>query len=451
MTKSEKEQTPLIGQEAEQQPAAIPEAEAAKITFPWSRRRFLQGIATGLGAVVSAACWGNDPATPTPTARPVPTWTATGQPNSPISPISPLGTPTANEVYLPLVANQPGEVAEVVLPEPTATPLPPTPTPTPAATPFPAGPPSKLGLFVARNSPQLFDLLATKAVTVVKTLELDGGFAAQIKSTSPRTLLIGRIDLPQLELNTLDPIPAAKDFVNRLMPIADDPARRAYFDGWEAYNEPVAGSDDEMKRLGDFEAERTRLLAERGLRSVVGNFATGTPALEQWKFFLPAVQAVKEHNGWLGLHEYGAPTIYFLTSRENQGRYPGVSPEDTGWHALRYRQVYQQILQPAGLVVPLIFTELGIDGHVQNDRPGPREARGWQDFQQYWSENGYGLWGPGAYVEQLVWFDNAMRQNDYVVGGCIFALAASAGWERYDILGPAAGVLQQYLSVHAPA
>ncbi len=74
---------------------------------------------------------------------------------------------------------------------------------------------------------------------------------------------------------------------------------------------------------------------------------------------------------------------------------------------------------------------------------------GWQHFQQYWGENGYGIWGPGAYVEQLVWYDEAMRQNDYVVGGCIYALAASSGWESYDILGTAA-VLQQYLSVHAP-
>lgn len=29
------------------------------------------------------------------------------------------------------------------------------------------------------------------------------------------------------------------------------------------------------------------------------------------------------------------------------------------------------------------------------------------------AENGYGLWGPGAYVEQLVWYDEAMRQDSY--------------------------------------
>lgn len=413
---------------------------------PLSRRRFLQGLASSAGSMVVAACWGSD--SPTATPRSVATWTPTAQP---VSPLSPLSTPGLNKVYLPYVANEGVEEALVQLPEPTATAVPPPPTPTPVATPFPPGPPSKLGLFVGRNLPQIFDVLSSQGVSVVKTLELDPTFAKDIKSKSPQTLLIGRIDLPQIQLATLDPIAAAQDFVNRLLPIAEDERRRPYFDGWEAYNEPVAGNDDEMKRYGDFEAERTRLLGERGIRSVVGNFATGTPALEQWQYFFPALQAVQEHNGWLGLHEYGAPTIYFLSTRDGQSTHPEVTPADSGWHTLRYRKVYNQILQPAGLAVPLIFTELGIDGLVQNDRGGPANGRGWQDFQQYWAENGYGHWGPGAYIEQLVWYDNAMRQNDYVVGGCIFALAATAGWHSYDIMGPAAGVLQQYLTVHARA
>jgi hypothetical protein len=305
-----------------------------------------------------------------------------------------------------------------------------------------------LGLFVARNHPQIFEVLASGGATVVKTLELDGGFAEQIKQTSPGIRLIGRLSLPQMELGSLDPVSAASAFVEELLPVAEDSRRRAYFDGWEAYNEPVPNNADEMKRLADFEAERTQLLAERGIRSVIGNFGTGQPPLELWEHFLPAVQAAQENDGWLGLHEYSAPTMYYLSTRENQGRYPGVGPEDTGWLTLRYRQVYRQILIPNGLEIPLVMTELGIDGYVSN-RPGPPDALGWQHFQDYWAQNGYGLWGPGAYIEQLVWYDEAMRQDDYVIGGCIYAMAASQGWESYDILGPAAAVLQQYLSVHA--
>ncbi|MCB0114793.1 MAG: hypothetical protein KDD84_11915, partial [Caldilineaceae bacterium] len=235
-------------------------------------------------------------------------------------------------------------------------------------------------------------------------------------------------------------------------PYADDPARKGWFDAWEAYNEPVAGNAEEMKRLADFEAERTRLLAAYGIRSIVGNFGTGQPPLELWEHFLPAVQAAQQHDGWLGLHEYAAPTIYFLSTRADQGRYPGVSAGDTGWLTLRYRQVYNQILKPNGLAIPLIMTELGVDGLVRAGRPGPQEARGWQHFQEYWAQNGYGLWGPGAYVEQLVWYDMAMQQDDYVIGGCIYGLGTSNEWVSYDIGStPVIGVMAQYLGVHKPA
>jgi len=75
---------------------------------------------------------------------------------------------------------------------------------------------------------------------------------------------------------------------------------------------------------------------------------------------------------------------------------PGFAGEgDTGWVTLRYRKVYDEILRPAGLVIPLVMTELGVDGYVE-PRPGPPDARGWKDFQGYWAENGFGLWGPGA-------------------------------------------------------
>ncbi len=413
-----------------------------------SRRGFLLSAA-GAGAAALAAACGRDRA-PT-SALPTPTATQAGG-------VSQLPTPiVGNEHYFPIVRNGaapevaalPATLAPTETPTETPTPEPPTPTPTPQATPFPAGPPSKLGLFVARNDPQIFDLVATGAITLVKTLELDANFAGQIKQLSPSTQIVGRLTLEQVDLASFDPLAAARNFMAALLPIAGASDRRAVFDGWEAYNEPIAGSTDEMKRLAEFEAERTRLMAAEGLRAVVGNFGTGQPPLEYWEHFLPAIQTAKEYNGWLGLHEYSAPTIYHASTRENQGRYPGVSATDTGWLTLRYRKVYNEILIPRGLAIPLVFTELGVDGLVTN-RPGPPDAMGWQEFQGWWAENGYGLWGPGAYIEQLVWYDQAMRQDSYVLGSAIFAMAASDGWQSYDILGPAAAVLQQYLSVHAP-
>ncbi len=422
-----------------------------------SRRALLRTLAGGAAAVTVAACGGSGEGTATPAPYPAPATSVPITPGPYPGPTTigaiPSPDPVAGAAYdqfLPVVSGGPAPTAEPTLtPTPPKATQPPVPqaTSTPVATPFPPGPPSKLGIFIGRNEPELFRLLRTGGVAVVKTLELDPNFAGEIKQVSPQTKVIGRIDLPQIQLNSLDPIPAARDFVNKLMVVADDGQRRQVFDAWEAYNEPVAGNADEMKRLGDFEAERTRLLGARGIRSVIGNFGTGQPPMELWEHFLPAMQAAKEYDGWLGLHEYSAPTIYYLSTRQDQGRYPGVTPGDTGWLTLRYRHVYNQILRPAGLDIPLVMTELGVDGLVAN-RPGPADGRGWLNFQDYWAQNGYGLWGPGAYIEQLVWYDQAMQQDSYVIGGCIYALAPPAGWHTYDIIGTATRVLEQYLSVH---
>ncbi len=409
---------------------------------PWSRRRFLRGVAAGVG-LLAAAC----------SRQPEPTPTPTQTPRSPL----PTSTPEQYTSFLPNIQSSVPRATPEPRIEPTPVKAPatatsaPPPTPTPIATPFPPGPPSKLGVHVERNDPQLFTLLDTGSISIVKTLELDPNFAAQIKQASPRTQLIGRIHTDQVSLASIDPVPTARAFVDQLLPYANDPARRNLFDGWEAYNEPVPGNAEEMKRLAEFEVERVRLLADYGIRSIIGNFGTGQPPLELWEHFIPAIQAAQQYDGWLGLHEYAAPTLYYLSTRAAQGRSPGVGAQDTGWLTLRYRHVYNQILKPRGLVLPLAMTELGVDGLVRAGRPGPQDARGWQHFQEYWSQNGYGLWGPGAYMEQLVWYDQAMQQDDYVLGGCIYGLGTSNEWVSYDIGStPVIGVLAQYLGVHQP-
>ena len=293
--------------------------------------------------------------------------------------------------------------------------------------------------------PRIFDLLSTGNVAVIKTLEYDPNFVTDIKKMSPKTLLIARIDLPQLDLGSLtDPAAAARAFIDKLLPIATEPRRKAAIDAWEAYNEPVAETPEHMARLAQFEAARTRLLAEQGLRAVVGNFSAGTPPLELWPQFRPALEAAIQHRGYLGLHEYSAPTMQFGTPQDPLGW--GTDPAQSGWLTLRYRKVYRDYLAPNKLMLPLIITETGIDGAVTN-RPGP-SAEGWMDFRRYWEEIGMGNDAPGNYVEQLAWYDACLRQDEYVQGAAIFAAAASPGFHTYEVLGEALPFLMQYISVH---
>ena len=403
-------------------------------------------LAVAVSAVVLAVLAGCPARTPPPTPTPTRTPRALGPTDTPVpSPTetaiftSPLPTPesTLEPVETPTVSAPPTATAS---PEPTA-------TPTPPATPFPPGPASKLGLFVSRNDPRIFDLLRTGNVAVVKTLEYDSNFVAEIKQVSPKTLVVARLDLPQLDLSTLtDPEGAAREFVDKLLPIATDPARLAAIDAWEAYNEPVPSDGEQMARLARFEAERTRLLAAAGVRSVIGNFGAGQPDLALWPQFRPAIEAAIKYKGYLGLHEYSAPTMQYGSPQDPLGW--GTDPAQTGWLTLRYRKVYNEYLEPNKLTLPLILTEIGIDGLVGN-RPGP-EGKGWQDFGGYWDQLGMGKDTPGNYMEQLAWYDANLQQDAYVLGGTIYAAAASQGWESYEILGDG-GVepfLKQYLSVH---
>jgi len=415
-----------------------------KKTHTRLRRRVLLAVAiSAVVLVVLAGCPARTPPpTPTPTRTPRtlgPTDTPVPSPTETAIFTSPLPTPesTLEPVETPTVSAPPTATAS---PEPTA-------TPTPQATPFPPGPASKLGLFVSRNDPRIFDLLRTGNVAVVKTLEYDSNFVAEIKQVSPDTLVVARFDLPQIDLSTLtDPEAAAREFADKLLPIATDPGRLASIDAWEAYNEPVPSDGEQMARLARFEAERTRLLAAAGVRSVIGNFGTGQPDLALWPQFRPALEAAIKYKGYLGLHEYSAPTMQHGSPQDPLGW--GTDPAQTGWLTLRYRKVYREYLEPNKLTLPLILTEIGIDGLVGN-RPGP-EGAGWQDFGGYWDELGMGKDAPGNYTEQLAWYDASLQQDDYVLGGAIFAAAASPGWESYEILGDG-GVepfLKQYLSVH---
>jgi len=415
-----------------------------------NRRRFLTGAgaiallatleACGLGpisrsrpTITSSTSIPTPSSTATATKTPGVTATRTGTP-SPTATTGATGTRGADRTPTSSLTPTPDES--------------PTPTPTPTPTPYPPGPPSKLGLFVTRAEGQINTCIQVGKPALVKTLNLDPNMARFIKENSPTTIVVGRIVLGQLDLDA-DPIPLAHEAAAKLLEVALEPTRFQYFDAWEAYNEPVADTPDKMKRLADFEAERTRLLAEQGVRSVVGNFAAGHPPLELWEHFTPALDAVRGYGGYLGLHEYSAPIMQWAFGSMQST--PGIDEGDEGWLTMRYRKAYRHHLGPMGYGdTPLLITECGVDGTV-TDRPGPAEAKGWRDFQDYWISNGLREDTPGVYMDQLIWYDGELHKDDYVKGAAIFAAGASQGWESFEILGRTIELLTQWMEVHPPA
>ena len=319
---------------------------------------------------------------------------------------------------------------------PTNTPRPtktPSPTPTVPATPYvsyiPDLPPtndlgpSKLGLHVIRNNDAgINEFVRRGQPAVIKAVD-SFGYVAEIKKMSPRTIVVGRFNT-SLQLYEGSPEEAAQEFVEDQI---DQYIANPAIDYWEGYNEPDPNLEH-MAWYARFEQERVRLLAQHGYKAAVGGFSTGVPELDEFVLFLPAIETAIEHRGILTLHEYSAPDMTYLYGDPLPG-YPAYP--DRGSLTFRYRWYYREILEPAGLVIPLVISEAGIDGIIGN-RPGPK-GKGWEDFTDYWREQGWGSDGAEAFIKQLAWYDNGVRQDGYVIGFTVFTAGGHDYWDNYDI------------------
>ena len=357
-------------------------------------------------------------------------------------------TPAAvAEVFVPLL---PGGSQPTATQPPTAAPTaaptdePVVPLPTPVSTPYvsyipdytsrPELGPSKMGIHVARpNSEAIMEFVRAARPAVVKGVD-DLGFLAEVKAASPETVTIGRFSVDPQDYGG-EPEAAAAALVARQLPqMLLNPA----VDYWEGWNEPDPNLD-RMDWYAQFEAERVRQLARHGLRAAVGGFSTGVPELNEFELFVPAIEAAKAHGGILSLHEYAAPDLTFLYGDPLPG-YPTYP--DRGPLMFRYRWFYRDVLEPRGLVIPLVISEAGIDGILGN-RPGP-DGLGWQDFQSFWVEQGWGPDGQTAYLNQLQWVDNEARQDPYVIGYALFTAGGARAWTTYE-LAPFLPRLAEYI------
>ncbi|MFN8485602.1 MAG: hypothetical protein U0768_21375 [Anaerolineae bacterium] len=310
----------------------------------------------------------------------------------------------------------------------------PGPTKTPKASPTPKFPPpvdapgaSKLGLHVIRNNSQdIMEFVRVSKPRVVKGVD-DLQWLKEVKQVNPSIITIGRINVADQKMEG-DPAQRARDMVNaQLQQYQYD---RDGVDYWEGWNEPAPKTHEEMQWYAAFEAERVRALAELGLKAAVGQFPTGVPEWDLIPDFLPAIQAAKQHGGILALHEYSAPTMQFGVGDALPGR---PAAPNRGVLTLRYRYWYDDFLKPRGLAIPLAITEAGIDGGVTN-RPGPAEARGWQDFGDYWRQQGLGDDPVKAYLDQLAWYDSEVRKDPYVLGYTVYTSGGpDGGWASFEI------------------
>lgn len=336
--------------------------------------------------------------------------------------------------------------AEPPTPEPpTAPPPPPTDIPTPEPTrdpwPLPLDAPgrSKLGLHIVLNDDaRIMEFVRRVKPRVVKGVDnLD--YLAEVKQISPQTITIGRftIEANRSILDDKDPSqypdPAqfARDYIaGHLAQYQANP----WVDYWEGWNEFPPHGAAQWNWYTRFEAERACQMQALGLKAGVGGFSAGTPEYADMALFLPAIQAVKACGGVFTLHEYNSPVMNASVGIGIPGA-PARLGALAGPLTLRYRYWYEGYLKPRGLVVPLVISEAGIDGQV-GAGCGEGIQKGWYECARFWHD-GLGL-TRGAweeYRDQIVWYDQELQKDDYVLGATLFTAGASlsADWATYNL------------------
>ena len=292
--------------------------------------------------------------------------------------------------------------------------------------------------------------------------------------------VIGGDDAQQIRARGFTPAKAVQEFIYGKEYQIETYKSNPNIQYWEGHNEPVWGDLEGIKWYADMEIARMEEMKKLGLKCVIGNFATGTPPMELWAGFMDALHAAKQYGAILGMHEYSCPWLWWMTGRYQMDEENCADPNDPkrieGWTTLRYRQVYRQFLEPAGLGdIPLVITEFGIDPMV-NPKPQDAPDAAWKDLGGFWTKHkddskfdyerqkfpvpeGVDFSGSKEtkYFEQLKWYDRQMMQDPYVIGATIFTFGSFGGaWERFDVTGSdVAGLLTEYVkklkSVPLPA
>lgn len=274
----------------------------------------------------------------------------------------------------------------------------------------PAGP-SKLGLHTLRaDGAESFvrDVHdAGACVALVKGVD-EFGYLRMVKTISPETVTIGRSNVVQAMAPSGDPADAAVWLMDQHMPKWQWEAD--IVDYWEIQNENDPPTVAGHVWLAEVYIAAMQIAEENGHKLAIFSYSTGVPQWHEWEAIVETGVFARAKAGGhiLALHEYGWPTT---DNRWGEATEDLPPYEDRGVLTGRYRYLYRDFLIPRGEVIPLAITESGLDPLLENASPGDWKRR---------------------YVDNMIWYDTRLREDDYVIGATMFTLGPYGAWEDYD-------------------
>jgi hypothetical protein len=295
---------------------------------------------------------------------------------------------------------------------------------------------NKLGFYIENTTVSfLRDALREVKPPTILIHAGDRGLLREIRqSLSPDSFVIGRlfVDLGQQTawLDSPDPAARGRELADRIINydfgLASERGAngRLLIDAWMSLNEVLPGpasfpgyqvSAEYRRRaaaLDLFQVAFLDRLHSRGLEGVAFNFAAGnyTRPEHYLDWFPDSLAAYK----YLGFHEYGWPTLYEDSSR------------GTATAALFYRGIMEEVRNRYGEQHRSVITEAGLARMYKYPHDGAGDV-GWLYSGETISEEDY--W------QSLLWYNNEIAQDEYMLGACLFQVGHAGRWETFRHLG----------------
>jgi hypothetical protein len=274
--------------------------------------------------------------------------------------------------------------------------------------------PSKLGVHTIRpDGASGFVRQVSEAgaqVALVKALD-DIGYLHEVHDVSPGTTRVARRQDPWgggIGAEG-DPVEAAQERMEWHMGTWEPD--REWVDYWEVLNEPDPPGVDGHRWLAEFYIACMDIADQNGYKLALFSYSVGVPEWEEWQGIVATGVFERAQAGGhiLALHEYNWPYMDERWGEPLPGHTLGL---DRGVLTGRYRHLYEGFLIPRDLVIPLAITEAGFDPSVV----GQGWDGGWKD----------------RYVSEMAWYDDRLREDDYVIGCALFTLGGIGIWRDWD-------------------